>query len=320
MGQPTRPQIYKDPLLTNLAIRYSPADLVAERAFPRVIVPVPTGYYPKFPKGAWFRDEADVRGWADTAKRSGYPVGSGTYACKDVAIGKKVSDEERKYAAGPAISPDIQATAWATLKVLLRKERIVASACCTAANWASTDDIEGAWATPSSSTFIKDVETGIEVMRKATGRRPNKLIIEGATFAAVKQGADVLARIVYGGGPNDPAKVTTQMLAALFDLDECLVAGGVYSTAPENYAGDDFTAVSIWETNAGKGAALLLYCPPMPFIQEPSAGYVFATGDRYIRRYREEGPMADIIECHEEFDFQVTGNDLGYLMYDTLAT
>ena len=320
MGQPTRQQIYKDLLLTNMAIRYQPTDLVAERAFPTVPVGLPSGYFPRFKKGAWFRDEASVRGWGDTAKRGGYPIGTGTYACKDVSFGKKVPDEERKYSAGPAISPDIQATAFVTNKVLLRKERIVAAACCLAANWASTDDIEGAWATPSTSTFITNTESGIEAVRKATGRRPNKLVIEAATFAAVKQGADVLARIQYGGGPNDPAKVTAQMLAQLFDLDECLIAGGVYSSEDEQYDGDDFTAASIWETNAGKGAAILLYVPRVASIQEPSAGYLFNTEQRYIRRYREEAPMADIIECHEEFDFQITGNDLGYLMYDTLST
>jgi len=321
--QPTQGQVYKDPLLSNIAIRYSPIGFVAERLFPRVMVQLPSGEYPIFQKGAWFRDEAAVRPWGGTARRGGYPLTTGTYSCKDIAFGKAVSDEERRFSQGPSISPDIQATAFVTGKVILRKEIVTATLCRAIANWATghTNDVDALWAPPgATNTFIADVELGIKTVLQNTGRRPNKLLMNGTTFAAIKQVTEVLDRIRYGGGPDNPALVTVRMIAALFELDEVLVASAVYSSEDEQQDGTDFTAATIWETNATKGMGLLTYSPPMASIQEPSAGYFFNTEDRYIRRYREEGPMSDIIECHEPVDVKLTGNDLGYLFYDTLVT
>jgi hypothetical protein len=320
MGQPDVSQLYLDPLLTSIAQRYSPQGFVAEQLFPSVSVALPTGKYPIFQKGAWFRNEADVRAPGATAKRGGYPISHGTYSCNDVAFGKPIPDEERDYSAG-SISPDIQATSFVTSKVILKKEVDCATLCRTAANWASSNDAEGLWSpTGNTNTFIVDVEAGIEVVRKATGFRPNKLLIDAGTWPYIKQADSVLARIQYGGGPSDPAKVTAQMIAQLFDLDVCLIAGAVQSSAAEAADGTDFTAATIWETHSAQGMGLLVYSPPTPSIQVPSAGYFFNLKQRYVRRYREEASMSDIIECHEPVDVAITGNDLGYLFYDTIVT
>jgi hypothetical protein len=116
-----------------------------------------------------------------------------------------------------------------------------------------------------------------------------------------------------------PAQVTTRMLAGLFGLDEVLIGGGIVSTAEETKAGTEFTAVNIWETNATKGMGLLVYAPQAPSNEEPTAGAHFEATPREVRRYREEAEQRDVIECAEEWDTVIAGNDLAFMFWDTLV-
>ena len=142
-------------------------------------------------------------------------------------------------------------------KILLRLERIVAALVLTAANWASGhyEDAEGGWVSGDSSTFITDVEAGINTVLSNTGHWPNVLVVDYTTYTKIRQDNLVLDRIKH----TQKGVITADLVASLFDLDRVLVGSAVYSSAEETAAGDDFTAVKIWETNAGKGSAVIEY-------------------------------------------------------------
>jgi hypothetical protein len=314
MAQPTVKDVHVDAAMSKLSLAYRNRGYVAERVFPQVPVQKQSDRYYIFSKGAWFRDEAGVRAPSSRAPRGGYAVSTDTYFANEWAFAKEVPDELRENADAP-LNPDQEAVEFATEKVLLRKERLVAGIVFNSA-WSTSEDAEGLWAAGTGNTFISDVERAIDSVRKTTGRRPNVMVMDAGTLKEVKQEATVLDRIKY----TERGIVTPDLIAAMFDLEEVLVGEAIYSSAEEKADASDFTSANIWEKNAGKGSAFLLWRPAQPGIMVPSAGYSFTWKPREVRRWREEAEHQDVIECAESFDPKLTGADLGFLFSDTTLT
>jgi hypothetical protein len=315
MSQPTTKDVHVDAAMTHLSLAYRNRGYVAERVLAPVNVLKQSDRYFIFAKGAWFRDEAGLRAPSSRAPRGGYTVSTDTYFCNEWAFAKEVPDELRENADAP-LNPDQEAVDFATEKVLLRKERAVAGLILDPAKWANSEDAEGLWAAGSGNTFIADVERAIDTVRRATGRRPNVMVMDAGTLKDIKQEDTVLSRIKY----SERGIVTPDLIAAMFDLEEVLVGEAIYSSAEEKADGSDFSSANIWERNAGKGSACLLWRPAQPGIMVPAAGYTFTWKPRVIRRWREEAEHQDVIECAESFEPKVTGADLGFLFYDTTLT
>lgn len=333
---PTPESAHNDATLSAISVGYKNPMFIADMVFPRVTVAKQSDYFYKFLKGAWFRNEAGYRAPGTRARRSGYPLTTGTYACKEVAMGHPVPIELINNADAP-LRPFQTGTRYATQKVMLAKEKIVSDLCCTAGSWTTSNDAAAGWvgtADGSGNTFIADILTYKETIRQLIGVYPNRLVMDAKTFMNVKKEYTVLERIKYTGTQGKPADVTTQTLASLFELDWVGIGGAIYSSAEETVAGTDFTAVDLWETNATKGAALLYYCEPEPAIEVPSAGYCFSwpgtaspedaelAGDlfRTVRYWWENAEKSFVVEAAECFDCEIVCPDAGVLFYDTIVT
>lgn len=333
---PTPKSAHIDTALTNISIMHRNLNYIGDRVFPQVPVTKQSDYYYIFRKGAWFRNEARVRGPGAKAARGGYPLTSTTYRCEEYAFGHPVPIELINNA-DQVLNPMSTGTRFATDKVLLAKEKIVSDLVVNTSNWTTTDDVAAAWVKDtdgSTNTFIADILTNKEVIRQLIGVYPNVLLMDAKTFKEIKQTYSILERIKYTGTSGKPADVTTSTVAQLFELDEVIIGTSLYSSAEEVVAGTDFTAVDLWEKTATKGSALLYYRPPAPSIETPSAGYIFNwRGDagqqsptvnrniyRTVRRYWEAAEKQWVVEASEYLDAQVTCADAGCLFYDTIVT
>jgi len=319
MPQPNPGAGFPDPLMQNIAIGYTNAEFIGERALQELLVENESGLYPVFPRGAWFRDEAAHRGPGSAAPRSGYTVSTGTYKCINKAIAKEVTDEERNNPYQAVLMPDIRAAQFCSNAIRLHIERLVATLFLTAANWASghTEDATGGWAAGSGNTFLTDVFLRRETIREAIGRYPNVMIIDSVTMKELQQEATLLDRIKY----TQKAVFVGDLVASLFELDELLVGKAIYSTADEKADGTDFSSRNIWETNLNKGSACLYYRPKAPGKFEPATGYRFLHGQPMLTtRYREEKQHQDVIEINHKQDAVLTSNISGFLWTDTHTT
>jgi hypothetical protein len=311
--------------LANVSVAYRNQSYIGDRVFPIIERVAPAAVIARYLKGAWFRDEAGIRGPGSRAARGGYPVDTISIATAEYAFAKEVTDEDRRFvqvSGGPPLRPDQDALEFCADRIDLKKERLVATAVLSG-TWSGVagEDVEGLWAAGASNTFIEDVETRIETIRGNTGFRPNMLMISANTLAELKMESSLLDRIKY----TQRGVLTPDLIAAIFGVQQCVIGDAIYSSDTETYAGDDFTAVNVWETNAGKGAAFLWYRPPAPGLMTPSAGYQarVAYENGAIRRtttWREEAEHQDVYEVAEESDIVQTGADLGFLWYDTIAT
>lgn len=335
---PTPRSVHTDAALTNISIMHRNQKYLADRIFQTIMVKKQSDYFYKFPKGAWFRNDARLRGPGGHAARGGYQILSDLYTCKEYAFAHPVPIELINNA-DAAIQPMATGVEFATNKIILKKEKLLSDLVCTASNWASSEDAEGGWAATvdgSGNTFIDDVLSAKETIRKLIGVYPNVMVLDAKTFKEVKQEYTVLERIKYTGTSGKPADVTAQTLAALFELDEVLIGTAIHSDAEETVAGTEFNAVDLWETNAGKGSCFLFYRPPSPGLEIPAAAYAFnwpsdvgqesrrlAGGGGIVRSVRywwEDSPKQWVIEASECLDIKVVSSDAGFLFYDTILT
>ncbi len=324
MGQPnTRGLIVSGPL-QNVSLAYRNATFVADRIFPIINSPSPEAKIGKYPKGAWFRDEAGIRAPGTRAKRGGYTVTTSDIVAVEYAFAKEVTDEDRKYAGlanTPPMQPIQDAIEFCTMKIDLKKEKRVA-AVVKGTTWnGANEDCEGGWlSTAGTNTFITDVETAIESVEGKTGFRPNCLMITSNTYKEIKQISGVIDRIKY----TQRGIVALDTIAALFDLQEVILAGAIENTAKETKAATEFTASRIWETTATKGSAFLFYRPPTLGLKVPIAGLQvrvpYENGQyRQTKTWREEAEGQDVYQVAENTDIEAIGADLGHYFYDTIA-
>lgn len=326
MPQPNvRSTIVAGPL-ANVSVAYRNRSYIGDEVFPIIDKVAPKAKILEYLKGAWFRDEAGIRGPGSRANRGGYPTDYIDVLTKEYAFAKEVTDEDRrdsKVMGAPPLKPDQDAIEFCSDKIDLSKERRVASLCLTG-TWCGVagEDAAGLWApNDDTNTFVTDVLARIETIRAATGMKPNRMWIDHGTYNALKKVDALLDRIRY----TQRGILTADLIAAMFDLDRVLIGEAIYSSAKETKAGTDFTAVNVWEKNAGKGSAFLYYAPPAPGLKTPSAGYqaraAYDDGSpRRTETWRENAEHQDVYEVAEETHILQVGSYLGFLWYDTLLT
>lgn len=166
----------------------------------------------------------------------------------------------------------------------------------------------GAWSNPSTGLPLDDVEAAVRRIFAATGIWPNAIVFNELVFRNLRRNEQILEKIASeGAGDKVKAKdVTTAMLAACFDLENVIVAKGVY-----NSAGENLTAVPahIWSNTY---AAVGVLAQSQDII-EPCLGHTFHwAGDGsspggLMETYYHEPARADIVrvrhDVHEKIKY-----------------
>jgi len=328
MAQPNVKELIVAAPLRDISIQYRNKSYIGDRIFPIVDTTDPKSKVARYLKGAWFRDEAGIRGPSARAPRSGYPVDLLSISTKEYAFAKEVPDEDRRFAdatGAPPLKPDQDALEFCADKIDLSKERRVA-ALIKATQWsgqaAGGEDAEGLWVpNDATNTFVADVLARIETIRSNTGLKPNGLMMDFGTYNQLKKVDALLDRIKY----TQTGIFTAALIAAIFDLDEVVIGETIYNTAKETKAGTEWTASNVWENTATKGMAFLYYRPSSPGLKTPMSGVQVRVkyedgGIRRASTWREPAEHQDIYEVAEETDILATGLDLGFMWKDTLLT
>ncbi len=181
---------------------------------------------------------------------------------------------------------------------------------------------------PASKQFIKFsngnsdpvafVDEKKTIMEQSTGRMPNRIALGVNVFNALKKHPAILERVKYGGSTANPASVTLNVLAQLFEIDRITVQRSIMNKAE---MGQSAKMEYIGDPNA----FLLAYATDTPSIEEPSAGYIF-TWDMLedgnilpILNYQgENGTHSEFIEGLMATDMKKTADDLAMFFADAV--
>lgn len=315
MPLPTHNDVHVNRPLTNIAVAYSQdyRFSVSDKVFPIVPVQHQSDVYWRFDKNYWRKIEAKLRAPGSPAAEAGYAVDTASYFCKEFALKKSITQEERDNADAP-LDMDAQATRFVTEQCLLKRDADWASAYFTTGVWGTDTTPSDLWDTPSSDP-IKNVADQRTAMLKATGKMPNTLVLGVEVLEALEQHPDLIERIKY----TQAGFVDTGLIARAFKVDRVVIGGLAQNTANEGATASNSFLF-------GKHA-LLCYTTSGPSIQEPSAGYVFTwmgkkgtgKGGMRIRKFTDDEREADFVQGSICYDNKVVATDLGVFFSSVIS-
>lgn len=317
MSQPTVNDVHTDAILSNILVAFLTLGqgFASTQAFPVVGVEKQSDKYYVYPKDAWFRDEAQKRRHGTESVGSGWELSTDSYYADLWAIHKDIGDDVR-WNSDPAIDLERDATAFIAGKMLLRMERDWTAKYFTAGVWGTSTTPTNLWNDYAASDPIGDIQTAQTTILLATGHKPNKLIIGHRVKNALKNHPDILARIQYNGVTQI---VTNDILAQIFEVEQVVVAEGIYNSAQEG-------ATASMSFIAGNHA-LLVYAPRAAGIQVASAGYTFMWNKipggigrpGRIKKFRMEELSSDRVEGEAAWAHKVVSAELGYFFNGAVA-
>lgn len=301
-----------DPVLTNMLVAYyqSEGRFVADRIFPQVPVDKDSGTYYLFTKKYWTLDNVEQRAYGSNFAFGDFGVSTSTYETMQWGLAYSLADEIQANSQVP-MSLETAAVRWLGMQHLIRRERAFAADWFVTSVWGTTKSVTNKWSDYVNSDPVADVLEGKRTISQSTGQVPNKFVMGEIVHDRLVNHPDLLDRIKYVGA----AGVTNarSALAAIFGVDEILVASAIYNTANEGQTGSYSPIMD--------DDALLCYVSPAPGVFEASAGYTFTWapggGLGVIESpYRDKAKRANIINSSQQFDHVAVATDLGYFFLD----
>lgn len=321
MPQPSKSDVHVNAPLTNISVAFlqDQSDFIATKVFPNVPVKKQSDRYFSYPKGQWFRSDAQTRGLSQESAGSGYDVdNTPNYYCDVKALHKDIDDQIRANEDTP-LSSDRDGAEFVTRGLMIKREKDWASKYFTTSVWVGSttggDITPGTLWSASGSTPIKDIRTQMTSVKRKTGFKPKTLTLAEPVWDILQDNSDFLDRISIA----QRKIVTAELLAAVLGLDNVYIAGAVENTANEG-------ATPTMAFMFGKDA-LLTYAPTRPSLMHPSAGYTFswtgylgasADGMRMLR-FRMQHLKSDRIEGEMAYDQKVVADELGVFFNNVIA-
>ena len=316
---PTAGDVHVNRPLTDFAQKYMQgnAAFVASRAMPNKEVSKQSDLYYTYNRGDWYRDDMELRADGAESAGSSFKLSTDPYFCDVFALHKDVTDRQRANSDTP-IMLDNSASQFLGLKALIKRELKFAESFMGTGKWTTDVSPSTKWDAAAGAP-ISDVRTGLRTVQLLTGYRPNKAVIGREAFDTLQDNDEILDRISGGATRAQPADVTRELMASLFELEEIFVMDSVYNTAVEGAA----------DVNAfiGGDDMLLYYAPNSIGVDEPTAGSQFSWTGQFgssnngsrIKRFRMEALESDRVEIQSAFDFKLTAPDLGYFLNNVTA-
>lgn len=326
---PSSRDVHVNQTLTDWAVQYSNklTDFHADHLAPIVPSSKRTNSYYKYDKADFFRDEMKERGEGADVPMAGYRVTTDTYEIKTWSVGKPIDDQVEDNEDGP-LDSDEDATKFVMDLERIRRERAFATAALATSIWGT--DVTGntvasvygsntvaQWDDTDSSP-LEDIAYYRTKVKLATGLDPNVLAIGRQVWDVIKNHADILARISGGSSNGNPAMVTRQMVAALFELEELVVLEAVHNTALENatmtgaFIAGKHGLLMHRNKNAGRKGATAMKTFTWKRPKTDANGIA-------ILKYPGKNPHIRVVECESNFTHKVVASDLGVFFNGLVA-
>jgi hypothetical protein len=320
MPQPSVSDVHIDVALTNISVAYvqDASNFIADKVFPIVPVDKQSNKYWTYEKGAFFRDQAQMRAPGTESAGSGYKLGTDAYYCDKWAFHKDV-DDDTVANSDAGIDPFRDASQFCMNQLLIRRERLFMDAFMKTGVW-GTDATGGVnftqWDDEAGSDPAEDTKNARLKILNNTGYAPNKMVVDIYTHEALKKHPLILQRFAISG----KASVTADMLAAYFEVKDYVVSQAVYSTSDETVANPVMAMVA-------PKCCLLCYSAPSPSLLQPTAGYIFSwaglTGLNNAgitsARFRMQHLKSERVENEMALAMKQVASDMGYFFSATVA-
>jgi len=314
MGLPTRNDVtLVDPVLTNLSLGYKNERFLWDKIAPSSGQKTHTGTYPIYTRDYWFTRPTGVeRAATGPYTRIGYGVGSGTYSTNEIGFEHPVGDVTKNSSQLPE-DLELTGTNFLTHKMQIELEKRVAAACFITGVWGTSTTLTGTdqWSDYDNSDPIANANTAKDAIRRATGTKPNTLFIGETGWQKLKEHPDIINKYKY----SSAGTMTTDLVAAVLEIDEIVVGDSIENTAAE---GQTFAGADIWTDNG------LFLVRNQPALGVANGAYTFMWDEIgnipwAMQRYNEDQTRALILRILTHVDVKIISTVHGYMYLDLVA-
>lgn len=241
-----------------------------------------------------------------------------SYSTADYGLEGQLTDHDRERFMSD-YDAEVETVGVVKTQMLMAKEIRAAAALFNTTTWPSgtsslyTDVSSAPWDTAASGV-IAHVAAAVEQVRKNTGIKADTMLIGPVTFNSLKLNTGLLAKF-----SSNPAVLTPEVwkrfIASLLDLQEIIVADGVYNSAAE---GQVATMADIWSDDYA-----LVFKKQRGSIASPGLGRTLRwtgssgsliNGLDNVEQYREEQTKSDIFRITEYVGELICDAYFGHLL------
>lgn len=270
--------------LTNLALAYfqNSSNYFARAIFPMCPVNLSSDIYYRFSKEDLLRDNWQRKPEYGSVMPAVISEDTDTYHCQvdQMIMGiSQIRETDLKRRQGPGLAKDPRQMRVKTMaeQANIHQDLMFAKKYFVKGAW--KNEFAGVDSTAPganemikfsnhNSDPIKFIDEQKTKMHEETGRTINRIALGANAYNALKQHPAILERVKYGGSTANPASVTENVIAQLFEVEKLVVLKSIYNQAPQ---GADGKMTFIGDPNA----MLLVHATNTPSVEEPTAGYIF---------------------------------------------
>jgi hypothetical protein len=316
--------------LTNMSMAFfqNPADFVATSIFPVCPVQLSAGYFYTFSKADLARDNVQRKPAFGKVSPAVMGQEDNNYKCEvdQILVGiDQIATLNYQRSNAPGVADPRRAKVrFASEQMLLHQDIVFASKFFRSGVWGN--ELQGSDTGSGEGEFMKFTDSSfdpvgffddLKIQIKRNGRRnPNRLALGIEAYTALKNHPAVMERVKYTGTTANPARVTPQVLAELFGIEQVKVLESTYNAAGIGQPAD-------MEFVCDSKSALLCYATPTPQIDEPSAGYIFTwdmlgngSATAFDQFEGEKGTHTEFVEGIMSSDMKKTCDDLAVYLHD----
>jgi len=318
---PAALQVY-DPVLSNLARRYTPEGFIARRLIPTIPVKTLSGQYPVFPREWWYRIQVTDNRTSDRApaKEIDFEWSMDKFFCEEYSLKISLTELEESQAI-PELLLRQQKTEVLTHQMEFAHEVRVAGILLPASLSTSGELTAGThvptnkWDTATGDPEL-DFKTGSLAMYRKIGKRPNVAVIpfEVAYAAAYNPVFRALLRYDAAGKPRDFIELGDRILPAVIaGMNVIIPEGAQMDTAGEG-AADQATLTEIWSKHVR-----LLRTNPNAQWGDPAVAYCMQHTPKRVTRWSQVDPDIEYAREQERYDIKTVAPDCGYTIASAIS-
>ncbi|HHN75390.1 MAG TPA: hypothetical protein ENK10_09205 [Acidobacteria bacterium] len=250
--------------------------------------------------------------------RDDFEFETGTFSCKEYGREAPLDDVEAKLYARFFDAEEVAARR-ATLKLALLYELRCKSLLFNTSTFANAA-VAAAWSSAATATPLTDVVNAKAAMRSSYGIEPNVIVMAKPVFDKLMLTDEINNTFKYTNPIQSLSREAKRRLAAqYFEVDDVLVAGGMYDAAKKGQAA---SLSEIWGT--GYVGLFRVADSETRDLEEPVVGRTFLWTDDSpemftTEQYREEQTRSNIYRVRHHTDERLVYAGAGYLLTGVTA-
>lgn len=309
--------VYQDQVLTNLSQKWKNAsdDFIAEKLFPVINVPKPTGKY-------WAYNKDNLR-----AGGTNIDLRTGRSKTSEVTYGKSLKDfgplqehalkdfiskDEMQFVDSPL---DIESDAVDNLNEVMNLAQEISLATMLRDITIITNNITLSGTSQFSDYTNSDpfatIKARVIAQRNAAFKRPNTIAFGWDVWLQLVDHPKILERIKY----TQTGVVTTDDIVKLFapyGITQVFIGAAMYDSTTEGQTG---TPTSVW----GKDI-IIGYITPTPSLRAVNGGYTLRLRDgKYVDKWDEQDPKGEWVRNNDYYSQMLFASELFSLIKNAVA-